>query len=338
MKNDKVKNIITIGASAGGLEAISRLVTTFQAEMDAAIFIVIHLSEYSKADVIKNILQKRTALLCVVPVDQQEIENSTIYLAPSDHHLLIDIGQMRVTKGAAENHWRPSIDTLFRSAATAYNACVTGIILTGLLDDGTSGMNAIKQCGGRCMVQSPEEAAFPDMPNSVLRAVTVDYNVAIAEMGSILNDLFTKAPCEEHNVPVEIKLEADIARRLTTEIEDIAKLGSFTPLTCPDCGGVMVKIDHDAVPRYRCYTGHTFTEKFLEVEQLRRIEESVWVSIRMMEERKNLLINLEAEANLRRGMVNEKRNLPAEEMQLHINALRATLQHLDRNDTSFTNK
>ena len=320
----KVKNIITIGASAGGLEAITRLVKTFKNDMDAAILIVIHLSNYSRSDVIIDILQKNTTLKCIVPFDQQEIENSTIYLAPTDRHLLLERGRMRITRGAKENHYRPSIDALFRSAAEAYTGCVTGIILTGLLDDGSSGMNAIKRCGGRCIVQDPNEAAFTDMPNSVLRTTAVDFTMSIHEMGYVLDDLYSRSICHQQQVPADIKLEAEIARRLTTNIEDIRNLGSFTPLTCPDCGGVMVKVDDDEPARYRCYTGHTFTEKILESEQLKRIEESMWVSIRMLEERKNLLLNMQGETNSN-GQTPERRDERIGDMQVHIDTLRNAL-------------
>lgn len=331
-ENAEVKNIITIGASAGGLNAITRLVKTFNRDMDAAIFIVLHLSMASRSDVIIDIIQKNTSLNCIVPIDQQEIENQTIYLAPTDHHLLLEKGRIRITKGATENHYRPSIDVLFRSAATAYSGCVTGIILTGLLDDGTSGMNAIKRCGGRCMVQDPEEAAFPDMPNSVLNTITVDYSVPITDMGPILSDLYSRSVCQQHEVPADIQLESDIARRVTSNIEDISKLGDFTPLTCPSCGGVMVQVDGDTQPRYRCYTGHTFTDKFLETEQLKRIEESIWVSIRMMEERKNLLLNLRLDTKSQTDLDTKRKDERIDRMQLHINTLRSTLIGMDTNE------
>lgn len=321
-ENTKVRNIITVGASAGGLEAVTRLIRNFNTNMDVAIFIVIHLSTASKSDVIAKIIQRFTTFKCMVPVDQQEIENKTIYLAPANHHLLLEKGIMRITKGATENHYRPSIDVLFRSAAASYTACVTGIILTGLLDDGTSGMNAIKRCGGRCMVQDPEEAAFPDMPNSILQNITVDYSVPIAEMGAILSDLFSQSVCQEQEVPADIKLESDIARRLTTHMEDLTQLGEFTPFTCPACGGVMIKVNSGPQPRYRCYTGHTFTENFLEIEQLKRIEESIWIAIRMMEERKNLLLNMNSA---------EQKDERINVMQLHIDTLRVILISLDTN-------
>ena len=331
MLKTEVNHIITIGASAGGLEAVSELLRTFSIQMDAAIFIVIHLSEYSRTDLIVKTLQRNCALKCAIAIDEQDIENGTIYFAPTDHHILIEKGKIRITKGATENHWRPSIDVLFRSAAAAYNSCVVGIILTGMLDDGTSGMNAIKRCGGTCIVQDPDEAAFPGMPNSVLRNVPVDYQARIEEMAQLLSIVLSNSVCQSHPVPADIQLEVDIAKRLTSNLDDLVELGQLSPFTCPDCGGDMVKIEGDASPRYRCYTGHTFTEKFLEDRQLRKIEEALWVSIRMMEERKNLLINMVNEAAANRLIIS-KTDERIKDIQSHIETLRATLLNISLND------
>ncbi len=327
MKTETVKNIITIGTSAGGISAVSKLVSTFNQDLDAAIFIVIHLSRKSTMEVILHTVQKQTRLKCVVPEDQQEIENRTIYLAKADHHMLLEKGRVIITRGAFENHWRPSIDVLFRSAAAAYGSQVTGIILTGLLDDGTSGMTAIKRSGGLCIVQDPAEAEFPDMPNNVLRAVEVDYSVPVSEMEYILTDQFSRSSNKETEAPADVKLEAEITRRMTSNVEDLAKLGDFTQLTCPECGGVLVKVANDKIPRYRCYTGHSFTEKVLEDEQLKGIEDSLWVAIRMMEERKNLLLNMK-EYGVREGHIKSANKELAEGIQLHINRLRKMLMDL----------
>jgi len=335
MERETVKNIITIGTSAGGISAVSRLVSTFYEDLDAAVFIVIHVSRDAMTNVILNTIQKKTSLKCIVPADQQRIENRTIYLAPADHHLLLEKGTIRVTKGAYENHWRPSIDVLFRSAAAAYDSCVTGIILTGLLDDGTSGMYAIKRSGGLCMIQEPSEADFPDMPNNVLHNMEVDYRVSIDEMGPILSDLFSRAPCEHTPVPDDVKLEAEIAKRMSSSVEDLKKLGEISPLTCPDCGGILVKVEGDALPRYRCYTGHTFTEKALENEQLKGIEDSLWVAIRMLEERKNLLRAMKNYEPVDSGIAEQSRKQRAEEIQLHVDRLKVMLMDLGEHTNSL---
>ncbi|KIO77183.1 hypothetical protein TH53_11165 [Pedobacter lusitanus] len=325
----EVKNIITIGTSAGGLSAVSKLVSTFKKDLDAAVFIVIHLSRSSMTEVLLGAIQKHTELECIIPENGQSIENRTIYLAKADHHMLLVKGQILITRGAFENHWRPAIDVLFRSAAAAYGDCVAAIILTGLLDDGTSGMFAVKRSGGLCIVQDPEEAEFRDMPDNVLRSVEVDYKVSVNEMGYILTDRFLHTVCENKEAPADVKLEADITRRMTSSMEDLAKLGEFSHLTCPDCGGALVKINNDAINRYRCYTGHSFTEKILENEQMKRIEESLWVAIRMMEERKNLLLNMKRDDP---GKINlhadSKNNERIEEIQLHTDRLKKMLKDL----------
>lgn len=324
MSKDEVKNVIVIGTSAGGISAVSKLVAGFKEDFDAAVFVVIHISRNSLAEVILSQIQKQTVLKCVIPKDGEEITNKVLYLAPADHHMMIEKKKVLIRKGAYDNHWRPSIDVLFRSAAAAYDSCVTGIILTGLLDDGTSGMSAIKRSGGRCMVQEPQEADFPDMPNSVLNNMEVDYKVSINEMGYILSDNFAKNPCKGGKVPADVKLEAEITMRMSSSVKDLEKLGPLTPFTCPDCGGILAKVESDQIARYRCYTGHTYTEKVLEAEKIKRIEESLWVAIRMMEERKNLLETM---------MADHPQNTieRAAQMKIHIDRLKKMLLDLNEN-------
>lgn len=155
-----VRNIITIGASAGGLSAVSKLLSKLPADLDAAVFIVIHLGKAAIVDVVLNMLGKNSVLNISVPEDQTPVVNRQVYLAPSDSHMMLEKGHILIKQGAKENHWRPSIDVLFRTAAAAYDSCVTGIILTGLLDDGTSCMAAIKKCGGGVLCKSRKVQNF----------------------------------------------------------------------------------------------------------------------------------------------------------------------------------
>jgi len=284
----KITNIITIGASAGGLSAVSKLLSTLPTQLDAAVFVVIHLGKAAMLDVVLNMLGKNSAFPISVPEDGTPIKNQQIYLAPADAHMMLQKDEILIKRGARENHWRPSIDVLFRTAAAAYDSCVTGIILTGLLDDGTSGMAAIKKCGGRCIVQEPEGAEFPDMPNNVLSNMEVDYRVQIEEMGYILSDLYSRNECDIAPVPDEVKLEAEITMRMSTSLPTNSQLGKLTPFTCPDCGGVLTEVeDSNGIKHYRCFTGHAFGEQFLDDEYADKTEETLWVAIRMMEERRN---------------------------------------------------
>ncbi|MDB5121769.1 MAG: Chemotaxis response regulator protein-glutamate methylesterase CheB [Sphingobacteriales bacterium] len=196
-----IKNMVVIGASAGGYNAVTELLSKLSPTCDAAIFVVLHLSKKSIADVIARYYQKHTPLVCKVAEHEEIFMKGHVYLAPADCHMIIDENQILLTKGAPENHWRPSIDVLFCSAAVAHTSKVIGIILSGLLDDGTSGMYAIKRSGGICIIQEPSEADFPDMPANVLKSVDVDFKVLVADMEYLLEELFKKPIDKNMNVP-----------------------------------------------------------------------------------------------------------------------------------------
>lgn len=286
MGNYDVKNIITIGASAGGISAVSELAGGLKSDLDAAVFVVIHISRNSLVEIILQQIQKRTSLRCVIARDGDRIEKNVIYLAPADRHMMLEKGKIIVEQGEYDNYWRPSIDVLFRSAAAAYDSCVTGIILTGLLDDGTSGMSAIKRSGGLCIIQDPQEAEFPDMPQNVLKSVKVDFKAPLYEIGYILSDLHTRQSCEIGHVPDEVKLEAEITKRLSSET----------------------------------------VENTAEQDQTKELEESLWIAIRMMEERRNLLGNMA-------GYNDAGRNERIFQLEKHINRLKKMLLEVGTDKT-----
>ncbi len=177
--------LIVIGASAGGMAALKKLVAQLPKDFPAPVFIVNHMSADTTGEALVRGLNESGSLPCVHAHDKQPFKSGHIYLAPSDQHMLIAKGKILVTKGARENRSRPAIDPLFRSAAVSYGNRVVGIILTGYLDDGTSGMMAIKRCGGVCIAQDPEDASYPDMPQSVIANVGADYCLPVAGGGVI---------------------------------------------------------------------------------------------------------------------------------------------------------
>lgn len=284
--------IIVAGASAGGLNALTELVSRLPKKLPAAIFIVMHLSRYSSPDIICHHLEKAGSHPCIVPKGEEQIVAGNIYIASPDWHMLLKKGTIHLIRGPHENRYRPSIDVLFRSAAANYDSHVIGIVLSGMLDDGTSGMSAIKRSGGICIIQEPTDAAFPDMPNSVLNNVEVDYRVPVADMGYILEDIFARTTRNEIPIPEDVIFEASITERMASSISDLQKIGSHSNFTCPDCGGNLWRITKDSLPRYRCHTGHVYTERLLMEKQNDALEESLWISIRMLEERRNLLISI----------------------------------------------
>jgi two-component system chemotaxis response regulator CheB len=284
--------IVVIGTSAGGLAALARLVAQFTKQDNFAVFIVIHLSQESIGAYLVNHLQAKTAFTCKLAEKGDAIHAQTIYIAPPNHHLLIKPGEIMLGHGPKENRWRPSIDVMFRSAAVAYGHWVTGVVLTGLLDDGTSGMWAIKESGGTCVVQQPEDAEYPDMPNSVLRNMEVDYIVSLDEMGAAIRTAAQKRRTSKIQVPRHVVAEAKIAENMAISVNDVSALGEQTIFTCPDCGGNLWEITENNLRRYRCYTGHVYTQQELLAQQSESQENSLWVAVRIMEERKNLLLRI----------------------------------------------
>jgi two-component system chemotaxis response regulator CheB len=325
-----LRSVIVVGASAGGLKAVTQLVSTIPPNLDTAIFVVLHVARSSFGPTLVRHIQNVTSYECVLAADGLAIEKGHLYMALPDHHLLIKPNVMLVTKGAHENRWRPSIDVLFRSAAANFNSRAIGIILTGMLDDGTSGMGAIKSSGGVCIVQEPDEAEFEDMPQNVLNNVDVDYRLPIADMGYVLQDLLSKPQRPEAIVPQEIKVEAGITERMGSSMEDLEKLGDRSNYSCPDCGGGLWEIKNDVIPRYRCYTGHVYTEKILLEKHAEGLEESLWVSIRMLEERKNLLLMM-AHRSSKAGDTNleNENHKRADTIGVHIERLKKLMITLE---------
>lgn len=325
--------IIVIGASAGGLNAMSELVAQFDKDIDAAIFIVLHLSRKGISDFLVHQVQKHTSLPCKMAIDQAPIEKGHIYVALPNLHLLVKKDQIAIGRGPEENRWRPSIDVLFRSAAVAYDGHVIGIILTGLLDDGTAGMWAIKRSGGTCIVQDPNEAEYPDMSLSVLNKMEVDYCISLAEMGNAIAETMSRQ-ASKTEIPAELIAESGIAEKVATGTEDVSELGEQSLFACPDCGGGLWKITNGNITRYRCHIGHSYSERDLLIKQAETIETTLWISLRMMEERKNLTTKLENDYK-RKGMNSaaEIHREKGEELEVHIQRLKEILFATQRSDT-----
>jgi two-component system chemotaxis response regulator CheB len=317
------RNIIAIGTSAGGLEALDELVGQLPPDIPAAIFIIQHMSPENTGIALLHRLRKYKAFRCALAGNNQKFVEGRIYIGPSDYHLLVKKGHTLVTKGARENRYRPGIDPLFRSAAAAYGPRVIGVILTGMLDDGTAGLIAIKRCGGVAVVQDPKDAAYPDMPQHALDNLKVDHCVPISGMGALLDRLARERPGESKPVPHDVKVEARIAERVLSDVEQVGGLGPQVPYNCPNCGGVLWQVDVSGIHRYRCHTGHSFTAAALLTSQTERIEETLWISLRMFEERKNLLNTMaksEARPRLKRSYADQ-----ANGTEIHIQRIRAML-------------
>lgn len=298
------------------------MVSQLPTDIRASIFIVQHLAPEAEGSAIVERLRRYKSFDARHAVDGETFERGRIYIAPPDRHLLLRKRTLLVTKGARENRSRPGIDPLFRSAAVAHGSRVIGIILTGMLDDGTAGLVAIKKCGGVTVVQDPSEATFPGMPESAMANAKVDHCVRLAAMGPLLEELVRGPAGATKAVPEDVKTEAAIAERVLSDVAAVNGLGTQVPYNCPNCGGVLWQMDKSAQQRFRCHTGHAYTAASLLAEQTEKIEETLWVSLRMFEERKNLLQTMAAQPGTGGSATAER----AREADQHIERIRAMLR------------
>lgn len=318
--------IICIGTSAGGLNALAQLFSQMPATINATICVVLHLSRSALGGIFIERIKRDAKLPCKLAENKEKIKTGLIYIAPPDAHLLVKKGQIILGQGPAENRFRPSIDVLFRSTAAAYRERAIGVILTGLLNDGTNGMWAIRQCGGKCIVQDPNEAEYPDMILSVLDRMEVDDVANLQNMGKILQALTIQTPGRKVNAPDIIIAESNLSEKMATSMQEVGQLGDHTVFSCPDCGGGLWRIKNEHMEHFRCHIGHSFTKSDLNIKQGESIEQTLWVAVRMMEERKLLLSRMTRE-NKDKGL--EKLAFEfserSEQLEYHITKLKELL-------------
>jgi two-component system, chemotaxis family, protein-glutamate methylesterase/glutaminase len=295
MKN---RDIIVIAASIGGFAALKKLVSAWPSDLSASVFIVLHID--AQPSNLLQLLQKECNLLVRQAEHQDDIQQSVIYIAPADRHLLIQEGKIILSVAPKENSARPSADALFRSAAIGYGSRVIGIVLTGDLDDGAAGLQLIHACGGIAVVQEPAECPAPGMPRNAIRAVKTAVVAPIAILGwSILQMVETPATADFLNnegVHSAANIEAHIALTGSSNPAEFRSIGKPSDLTCPDCGSVMWTIGASAPLRYRCNTGHAFSGVSLADAQCRQSEDALWSIVRGFQERASLSNELLATA------------------------------------------
>jgi two-component system chemotaxis response regulator CheB len=290
------RDLVLVGASLGGLEAIQRLLSGLPKDFKATVLFVLHIAPNSLG-YLSSILQRSSTLPVAPAADGEPLRPGHVFVAVPDHHLMIEGDRMRLTRGPRESHARPSIDVLFRSAAYHAGPRAIGVVLSGKLDDGTAGLWAIKDKGGIAIVQSPDEAAYPAMPSSALRHVAVDYTLTIEEIAERLPTLTQEAvpdqePLHMENTPMQTELE--IAHGDRERPHAVRNLGSQSFYSCPECHGTMVRIQEGPIQRFRCHTGHAFSIQALAAEQPDQVEKALWSALAQIEEHYELLREMEA--------------------------------------------
>lgn len=302
------RDIVVVGTSAGGVEALRALVAGLPKDYPGSVFVVMHTAPDSPG-VLAQILDRSGPLPAANATNREPIRPGHIYVAPPDAHLLLEPGRMRLTHGPKENRFRPAIDPLFRSAAQVFGPRVVGVILTGGLDDGTSGLWAVKRLGGVAVVQDPEEAFMPSMPLSALGQVEVDYTLPLAEMPAVLARLADRTVAEQeggYEVPEELNIEVKIAKEDNGLELGITRLGTPSVFTCPECHGSLLQLKENGRTRYRCHTGHAFSSDSLLAELTESVEATLWGAIRSIAESVMLLRHMAEHARESDGVAAER--------------------------------
>ena len=285
--SDQDQRIIVIGASAGGYNALKTLIGGLPADFPVPLCIVWHIPAHSPS-IFPDVLNKLQTLHAAHAIDGEPLLAGRIYIAPPDRHLLVEKGRVRITRGPKENWCRPAVDPLFRSAAYAYGAGVTGIILSGALDDGAAGLWSVKNHGGTAIVQEPGDAEVSSMPENALKAVAADYLLPVADIAPLLVRLSSQATPEQKTFLMEenerIIKEVHIAMQDGDLDQDVMHLGDLSPYTCPECSGVLTALKEGGRIRFRCHTGHAFSADSLLANITENIEQTLWTAIRAVEE------------------------------------------------------
>lgn len=310
------RDLIVVGASAGGIEALLQLVRGLPSDLPAAVFVVVHLPPYHKS-LLPELLSNAGPLLALHAEDGETIQTGRIYIAPPDRHLLVERNCVRLSSGARENFARPAVDVLFRSAASAYGPRVVGVVLSGSLSDGTAGLWEVKQHGGIAVVQTPHDAINPSMPQSAINRVPVDYVMPLARIPALLAELASERVtgmsevAEEPlptmhkegdrvmvgagNTPDEKPGEAAVNRDMAAQVNG-ERDGAVTVYVCPECQGTLWQVNAGQMTRFRCHVGHVYSGENLLEGYKENMERSLWHAIRTLRDKANLTRQLAHDA------------------------------------------
>jgi two-component system chemotaxis response regulator CheB len=331
-----LRNIVVIGTSWGGLEALKTFLPLLPEDFSASTFIVQH-SLSSAKNLLHEILGRYTRLPVILPENGIAFEPGSIYVARPNHHLLLREEHIAISFGPRENRARPSIDALFRSAAAYHGPRVIGVLLTGYQNDGVGGLSAVKRCGGTAIVQDPSEAQVSELPQSAIHRIKVDHVLPLQQVAEKIAELVTQPVNPNFQVPEDIMEEVRASEHVVPELDHMRKIGDLTPYTCPECGGVLWQTKNELHTRYVCHTGHAFSSQSFLAGQAEVIENSLWAAIRFVQERIDILLKMaESERNMGRPAEDYKQK--ASEMKAHVVNIRKFIVSGALNMVMETNK
>jgi two-component system chemotaxis response regulator CheB len=312
-------DIVLIGASAGGVQALADLVHGLPGDLPASVFVVLHVAPYGKSTM-PAILSRSGLLPAIHPEDRRPIRPGEIYVAPPDHHLVIEHGRVRISRGPQENGYRPAVDVLFRTGAQVDGPRVVGVVLTGNLDDGTAGLSVVKKHGGVAVVQDPDEAEHSGMPRSAMHSVQVDHVLPLALIPRLLEKLAREPLPEIVREPAALPTKSEVEHGIDPEGQGIP-----SAVTCPDCGGTLYEREEGGLMHFRCRTGHAYSPESLLAKQSESLEASLWAAVRSLEE--NAALSRRMDRWMHHGRKDSVRRYAqrAEEAERHAETLRKIL-------------
>src|SRR5579871_853404 len=290
------RDILAIGTSAGGFQALRLLASELPAGFPAAVVVVIHLSAQYRSE-LDEILSKSGPLGASFAQDGEALRRGHIFIAPPACHLLLEDDHVRLGRGPRENNARPAIDPLFRSIAVCCGSRAIGVVLTGSLGEGAAGLQVLQQCGGITVVQDPADAAYPEMPANALRLLRPDHVASLRDVPRLLSRLVREPAGEPVQAPTSIETEVEIARSGNTSMSTMDHIGRRSVLTCPDCNGVMWEIDEGDVVRYRCHVGHAYTADLMSLALDENLRRALASAARTLDERIALCGKLHRQAS-----------------------------------------
>ena len=288
------KDIIVIGGSAGSQSVLRQIMSGLPADLPASIFVATHVPSNSPG-YLADILSSAGPLPVLRAVDGQPVERGKVYAAVPDRHLLLVDGIMQLGDGPRENMTRPAIDPLFRSAALAYGPRTIGVVLSGLLNDGASGLSAIKACGGTTVVQHPLDAHADEMPLAALEAVNVDRIAPASELARVLTEIVADDAGSAVAPPDSLAMEVEIAAGARLGSAALRQIADPSAISCPDCQGVLSEMKGEGPLRYRCQIGHAMTAEILAARS-DDVAHAMRVALRIMEERVTLVARMAQDA------------------------------------------
>jgi two-component system chemotaxis response regulator CheB len=323
------RDLVAVGTSAGGVEALLFLARSLPDVFPAALLVTIHIGNFARST-LDEILSRSGPLPAKFAVDGDPISKGRIYIAPPDRHLIVDGDVLRLGHGARENNTRPSIDPMLRSAAVCCGPRTIGVVLTGTMSDGASGLWALSQCGGISVVQDPADAAFSEMPLSALNRMQPDHVVKLVDLPALLRNLVREPVGKPQPIPKTIKFEVEVARTGNSSMDDMDRIGTRSVLACPECHGVMWEIDEDELVRYRCHVGHTYTAEMMSVGLDENLRRALASAMRVLEERVALAEKLGRQASEGTHRLLAKHwSEKADEFQRELNVIRDSVSRMD---------